>query len=135
MVLSAVTAYVLMASSSLSSAATPLQSPSRLVSLFLLHRGLSCHDENASDAENYEKVLFYHPGKCPDRSLLQLAPCRHHFLIMVSDPFCVLSAKTPISQQLQQVGFCEGLMDFVGRFGDDDEEGEEGIETMRLKVR
>jgi len=45
------------------SSSSSLSLSSRLVSLFVIHRGLSCHDESASDAENYEKVLFYHPGK------------------------------------------------------------------------
>lgn len=35
---------------------------SSLSALFVLHRGLGSTDEAASEAEQYEKILYYYPG-------------------------------------------------------------------------
>lgn len=64
---------------------------SSLSALFVLHRGLGSTDEAASEAEQYEKILYYYPGtggrhtnlaaKLPMTSI----PHTRFFLIWVCD--------------------------------------------------
>lgn len=43
-------------------------------------------------------------------------------------------AKCPVSEQLAQSTFCEGLIDFVDRFADEKERSQDGIDVVHLKV-
>jgi hypothetical protein len=44
--------------------------PARLSSFAIIHNGLACEDESATNAEATEKIIFYHPATDEPRARL-----------------------------------------------------------------